>query len=184
MGFGQRWTNWISIILSTASTKILLNGQPGRRICHARGLHQGDPLSLMLFVLAMEVLNHFLRWIEQQRLLAPLPSAVTNRASLYADDLVIFVAPNALDLSTVKATLAIFGMASGLFSNLDKSVATPLHCSEDDVARVHAIVSCRIEEFLCCYLGVPLSVRKLKRLDEQPLINKVAARILNGRGTC
>jgi hypothetical protein len=38
MGFGQRWRDWISAILSTASTRILLNGQPGRRICHARGL--------------------------------------------------------------------------------------------------------------------------------------------------
>jgi hypothetical protein len=45
MGFGQCWTNWISTILSTASTKILLNGQLGRRIYHARGLCQGDPLS-------------------------------------------------------------------------------------------------------------------------------------------
>jgi hypothetical protein len=43
MGFGRRWRNWISAILSTASTKILLNGVPGRRICHARGLRQGDP---------------------------------------------------------------------------------------------------------------------------------------------
>src|SRR6185295_12595047 len=38
MGFSNRWTNWISVILSTASTKIILNGSPGRRICHARGL--------------------------------------------------------------------------------------------------------------------------------------------------
>jgi hypothetical protein len=38
MGFSQRWTNWNSLILSTASTRILLNGNPGRRICHVRGL--------------------------------------------------------------------------------------------------------------------------------------------------
>ena len=37
LGFGQRWRDWISAILATASTRILLNGQPGRRICHARG---------------------------------------------------------------------------------------------------------------------------------------------------
>jgi hypothetical protein len=43
MGFGRRWRNWISVILSSASTKILLNGEPGRRICHARGLRQGTP---------------------------------------------------------------------------------------------------------------------------------------------
>jgi hypothetical protein len=35
MGFGRRWTDWISAILATASTKILLNGAPGRRVCHA-----------------------------------------------------------------------------------------------------------------------------------------------------
>ena len=49
MGFSRRWLNWISLILSTASTKIILNGSPGRRICHARGLCQGDPLSQLFF---------------------------------------------------------------------------------------------------------------------------------------
>jgi len=44
LGFGSRWRNWISTILSTASTKVITNGISGRRICHARGLRQGDPL--------------------------------------------------------------------------------------------------------------------------------------------
>jgi len=98
MGFGQRWRDWISIILATASTKILLNGRPGRRICHARGLRQGDPLLPMLFVLTMEVLNHFLKWVEQQQLLTPLHDSVGNRTSLYADDVVLFVVPSVRDL--------------------------------------------------------------------------------------
>ena len=29
-GFGQRWLAWISILLHTASTKVLVNGVPGR----------------------------------------------------------------------------------------------------------------------------------------------------------
>jgi hypothetical protein len=132
MGFAQRWRDWISIILATASTKILLNGRPGRRICHARGLHQGYPLSPILFVLTMEVLNHFLKWVEQQQLLTPLHDSVGNRTSLYADDLVLFVVPNVRDLQVIKAVLTIFGLASSLFSNLDKSVASLLHCSELD----------------------------------------------------
>jgi hypothetical protein len=51
------WFNWVTVILSTASTRVLLNGNLGARICHTRGLRQGDPLSLMLFLLVMEILN-------------------------------------------------------------------------------------------------------------------------------
>ena len=38
MGFGLRCRNWVATALSSASTRILLNGKAGRRVCHARGL--------------------------------------------------------------------------------------------------------------------------------------------------
>lgn len=38
MGFQLAWMEWISIILSSASTKISMNGAIGVRIRHARGL--------------------------------------------------------------------------------------------------------------------------------------------------
>jgi hypothetical protein len=55
LSFSQKWTGCISLILSSASTRIILNGVPGQRIYHERGLHQRDPLLSLLFVLAMEV---------------------------------------------------------------------------------------------------------------------------------
>lgn len=170
------------MILSTSSTKILLNGRPGRRICHARGLRQGDPLSPMLFVLVMEVLNHLLRWLEQRGSLSPIRGLTGPRVSLYADDLALFVAPAESDLLAVRAALSIFGLASGLFSNLDKSVATPIHCTTDDMARVLEILTCKVQEFPCKYLGIPLSVFKLKRSEEQPLIDRVTAKIPGWKG--
>lgn len=36
-GFGPRWRQWITILLATASTRILLNGDPGKPIKLARG---------------------------------------------------------------------------------------------------------------------------------------------------
>jgi hypothetical protein len=51
----------MSAILPLASTKVLINGTPGDKISHARGLRQGDPLSLILFLLIMEVLNAVIR---------------------------------------------------------------------------------------------------------------------------
>lgn len=152
-GFRRRWRNWISVILSTASTKVLLNGVPGRRICHARGLWQGDPLSPMLFVLIMEVVNHTIKWLDSEGMLTQLGHVGSvQRVSLYTDGVMLFLAPFEQDLLVIRSTLHVLGCASGLFANLDKSVATPLHCNDDDIDRVQHILSCRIEAFPSCYL--------------------------------
>jgi len=57
LGFPLRWTNWISILLLTANTKISIHGTQGCRIFYGRGLKQGGPLSSILFPLVMECLN-------------------------------------------------------------------------------------------------------------------------------
>lgn len=94
MGFPLRWREWIAMFLSTASTRVIVNGRPGRKIWHACGLRQGDPLSPMLFVLVMEVVNAMISAADARGVLQPLPTPrIRNRASLYADDLVIFLSP-------------------------------------------------------------------------------------------
>ena len=75
LGFPARWRDWISAILSSSTTKVLVNGRPGKRIYHARGLRQGDLLSPLLFVLVMEVLNALLREADRRHQLAPLPGS-------------------------------------------------------------------------------------------------------------
>jgi hypothetical protein len=61
VGFPAVWREWIDVLLSSVSTRIQLNVTQGDRICHAQGLCQGDPLSPMLFLLVMEVLNSLFR---------------------------------------------------------------------------------------------------------------------------
>jgi hypothetical protein len=115
MGFSRRWTNWLYALL------ILLNGNPGQHICHARELRQGDPLSPFLFVLAMEDLNALFRLTDSWGVLTSLRApAIRYRLSLY----VIFIMPSVWDLCYVRAMLETFAGASGLCSNISKSQFT------------------------------------------------------------
>jgi hypothetical protein len=149
-------------MLSTASTKVLINGRPGRRICHARGLRQGDPLSPFLFVIVMEVLNALIAEADRTALLTPLPeNGIKYRTSIYADDLDIFLAPSEQDFSCIRRILELFASSFGLATNLDKCTITPIRCTEDDVAAVQQVFPCRFQEFPTKYLGVPLSLSKL-----------------------
>jgi hypothetical protein len=57
LGFGHKWKNWIASLWCTASYSVLVNGIPGKRVLHCKGVRQGDPLSPMLFLLVMEPLH-------------------------------------------------------------------------------------------------------------------------------
>jgi hypothetical protein len=88
----------------------------------------------MLFVLAMEVLGRLIRWAESQTIFSPPRcAAVHSRVSLYADDVVMFIAPKIDDIVAIKTILQIFGDASGLYTNLDKCVATTIACSQEEL---------------------------------------------------
>jgi hypothetical protein len=94
LGFGQIWRDIISGLLGSASTKILVNGIPSDTILHQRGLWQGDPLSSMLFILAMDALGFVFAKAENDDLLQPLSIRMLHhRVSLYADDVVLFLSP-------------------------------------------------------------------------------------------
>lgn len=130
----------MALILSTASTRILLNGRPGKRICHTRGLRQGDPLSPMLFVLSMEVLNALILQAEEEQLFLPLGnSGIIFRASFYADDTVIFIKPARQDLLLLLSIMEAFEQISGLRTNKEKSKATPINCSAEETQLAVAI---------------------------------------------
>jgi hypothetical protein len=95
MGFPLVGREWVAALLSSASTKILLNGNLGGRIYHMKELRQRDPLSPFLFLLVMEVLDTLMRKAESWSLFRPLGlSSSAFRASFYVKDLVWFLSPD------------------------------------------------------------------------------------------
>jgi hypothetical protein len=79
----------IAALLSTVSSEVLLNGSPGKKIQHFRGVRQGDPLSPMLFILAMDILDRVIRKAAVVGILQPTGlEPVKFHCSFYADDVI------------------------------------------------------------------------------------------------
>jgi hypothetical protein len=120
--FGQRWRDLIALIWSTTTSRILLNGEPGTPIKHGRGLCQGDPLSPIIFILAMDPLQRRLDIATRQGLLHPIGAdPIKVRTNLYADDAMLFLRPIASDVSNLQRLPNEFGTATGLCTNVQKS---------------------------------------------------------------
>ena len=175
MGFGVIWCDIICGLLASSSTQVILNGVPGEIISHRRGLRQGDPLSPMLFILVMDVLARMVAKASTEGLLQTLATrALSHQISLYADDVVLFLRPTSSDINLILDILQLFGEASGLKTNLQKSSAYPIQCSETDIMVLQDSLPCAILDFPCKYLGIPLSMHKLTRAQIQPIIDRIA----------
>ena len=176
--FPDRFREWVSALLSTATSRVLINVVLGDPLKHGCGLRQGIPLSPLLFVLAIDPLHHLLCKATAQGQLHPLCGRSSPvRASLYADDAAIFVKPIKEDVQFLAATLDSFGEVSGLVTNCAKSLVAPIRCDNINLDDVLHDFSAVRTSFPMRYLGLPLSVKRLKRIHFQYLEDKIAGKL-------
>jgi hypothetical protein len=162
--------------LVIASSSFLINGEPGRKIHHRR-VRQGDPLSLMIFLLAMEPLHMLFQYAHNTGMLSYLhANCATFRMLLYADDAVVFINPTANDLLATKHILQLFGEAAGLITNLDKTEYFPIRCQNINIGDIIGLDQ-NVAAFPCSYLGLPLHFKKLPKSAIQSIVHKIGNRL-------
>ena len=99
MGFGSKWTSWISWCISSATFSVMVNGFPYGFFRSSRGLRQGDPLSSHLFVIGMEALSCLIAKEVEGSFLSGFSVGGRGRDGLitshllYADDTILFCEP-------------------------------------------------------------------------------------------
>ncbi|KAE8776883.1 hypothetical protein D1007_50376 [Hordeum vulgare] len=176
-GFGERWREWIAMLLCTSSSRILINGEQSDPIRHHRGLRQGDPISPFLFILAMEPMQRLFDLATEDGVLSPLPGRrKLMRCSFYANDVAIFINQVETDARMVKRLLDCFGPASGLHINCAKSSAFPVRCAGLDLSTILAPLNIMVKTLPTTYLGLPLSLKGLTKAQLDPFILKFASR--------
>jgi hypothetical protein len=132
----------------------------------------------------MEILHLMIEKASAVGLLTPLASSgLRHRTSIYADDVVTFLRPLALDLNVFAAIIQDFGDASGLHTNMAKCTANLIRCSDTDEEAVVRELRCPVVPFPLRYLGLPLTLRKPTAAQLQYLVDKVANKLPGWRAS-
>lgn len=157
---------------------MVINGELHGFFRGKQGLRQGDPISSLLFVLAMDVLSKKLdEGVMNQafRIHSSCEAPLITHLS-FADDVLIFFDGTQESLLGILAILEDFKAVSGLSISRTKSeVMIDGGCSVrcKALAKAAGITQGALP---VRYLGVPLTSKKMTKSDYQPLLDKITMR--------
>jgi hypothetical protein len=147
-GFGQKWIKLVSNILHSASTSVLLNGVPGKKIICKRGVRQGDPLSPILFVNTADLLQSAINDAWQNGIInLPLADDFGQKFPIvqYADDTLMIMPADNNQLIHLKNILQIFSASTGLHVNYHKTTLVPINIDNARATELANIFGCKVE---------------------------------------
>lgn len=178
-GFNETWLKWISDLLTTSSSAVLLNGIPGKNFKCQKGVKQGDPISPLLFVLTADLLQSMINKAHDMGILSkPIPRPDTKFPIIqYADDTLIIMKACQKEIFSLKGILQSFASSTGLRINFHKSCMIPINVPEEKTEILAGTFGCNIGSLPFTYLGLPVGTTRPKIIDFVPLIDRVERRL-------
>ncbi|XP_075111508.1 uncharacterized protein LOC142181830 [Nicotiana tabacum] len=179
LGFPKKFVRWIMKCISTVHYTIIINEQPAKPFEARRGLRQGDPLSPVLFVMAMEYLSRLLKNLKGNKEFKYHPNcAKVNLVHLgFADDLLLFCRGDIQSVKEMHQQFKTFSEASGLTANQNKRCIYFGGVDLVNQGKIMDILGYNKGELPFRYLGVPLSTKKLSIIQCEPLIDRMLNKI-------
>ena len=122
--FGFKFISWIRLLYTLPVAAVCTNSNLSTYFELKRGTRQGCPLSPLLFAVALEPLALALKQCPTIKGIHRAGSE--HKASLYADDMLLFISDPLSSLPELSTLLTKFGRISGYKVNLQKRKLMPI----------------------------------------------------------
>jgi hypothetical protein len=183
MNFPLKWRKWIRESISTAMMSVLINGSPTKEFKMERGLRQGDPLSPFLFLLVAEGFNVLMSKAVSDREFVGYGVGRDEELTIshlqFADDTLVIGKRRWGNIFTMKATLQLFELISGLKVNFHKSELIGINIEDSWLRDAAAVLNCKVGCLPFNYLGLPIGANPRKTRTWEPVINSLRKRLLS-----
>ncbi|KAA3485773.1 reverse transcriptase [Gossypium australe] len=181
MGFADGWIDLIMKCITTASYAVIVNGSRGFSFQPSRGLRQGDPLSLFLFLICSEGLSALMRSAKTSGLIKGAKASRRGPAIyhlLFVDDCILFGEATESGANILKEILKEYANCSGQCVNFDKTtIFYSTNTSAESKEVISSLLGVRSSSNPEKYLGLPNMVGRKKKQAFQNLVDRIAARI-------
>ena len=137
MGFGEYMTRLIKTAFNGCMSLANVNGHLTEPIYLLRGLHQGSPLSPLLFLIVAQVLT--VNILDNPQIEGLDVTSVNIIMSLFADDTDLFLKASITCVTALFSVLERFGTHSGCKANVSKTRCIPLGKTRNDTALISSL---------------------------------------------
>ena len=168
-GFNEVFINWIMEYITSIPFEVMINGGKSKNFKPKKGLRQGDPLSLYIFILGQEILLRLLEKEFRHHNISDVKASVGGPAIMrvmYADDIVLFSKACRKEAATINQCLETYCSWLGQSLNRSKSgVFFSKHCQKQKCKEIKQILQMKGIKKDSIYLGAPLFLSKAPSKD-------------------
>ncbi|XP_057248240.1 uncharacterized protein LOC130590220 [Beta vulgaris subsp. vulgaris] len=180
LNFPDKFLHWVMVCITTPCFSLSFNGVMSGFFKGEKGIRQGDPISPLLFVIAMEYLSRILKRMsrkdgfEYHNRCGPLQ--LTHL--VFADDLMMFCKGQVSSVLLMSRAMKAFQDASGLSASKEKTAVYFGNVTDEVQARIVQATGFQKGTFPFRYLGIPMTSKRITKADCDLLTDRMLKRIL------